>query len=84
MVIGTLRYQTSCFRSFGVEQVYYLTNAEEIQIKMAQGAKPGEGGQLPGDKVDEWIGSRASFTPGVGLDLSATAPRIYLLKILRN
>lgn len=40
---------------FGVTS-YYLTNADEIQIKMAQGAKPGEGGQLPGDKVDEWIG----------------------------
>ena len=40
---------------FGVTS-YYLTNADELQIKMAQGAKPGEGGQLPGDKVDDWIG----------------------------
>src|SRR5690606_29465224 len=40
---------------FGVTS-YYLTNANELQIKMAQGAKPGEGGQLPGHKVDEWIG----------------------------
>ncbi|MCV5274934.1 glutamate synthase-related protein, partial [Escherichia coli] len=41
---------------FGVTS-YYLPNAEELQIKMAQGAKPGEGGQLPGDKVDDWIGA---------------------------
>ncbi|MCV5916858.1 glutamate synthase-related protein, partial [Escherichia coli] len=46
---------------------YYLTNAEELQIKMAQGAKPGEGGQLPGDKVDDWIGATRHSTPGVGL-----------------
>lgn len=51
---------------FGVTS-YYLTNADEIQIKMAQGAKPGEGGQLPGDKVDEWIGATRHSTPGVGL-----------------
>jgi glutamate synthase (NADPH/NADH) large chain len=51
---------------FGVTS-YYLTNAEELQIKMAQGAKPGEGGQLPGDKVDEWIGRVRHSTPGVGL-----------------
>lgn len=40
---------------FGVTSLY-LTEADELQIKMAQGAKPGEGGQLPGHKVDEWIG----------------------------
>lgn len=51
---------------FGVTS-YYLANAEEIQIKMAQGAKPGEGGQLPGHKVDEWIGRVRHSTPGVGL-----------------
>jgi glutamate synthase (NADPH) large chain len=51
---------------FGVTS-YYLSNAEELQIKMAQGAKPGEGGQLPGDKVDEWIGRVRHSTPGVGL-----------------
>ena len=51
---------------FGVTS-YYLTNADELQIKMAQGAKPGEGGQLPGDKVDEWIGRVRHATPGVGL-----------------
>lgn len=51
---------------FGVTS-YYLSNADELQIKMAQGAKPGEGGQLPGYKVDEWIGRVRHSTPGVGL-----------------
>ncbi|UZD21451.1 glutamate synthase large subunit [Algoriphagus halophytocola] len=51
---------------FGVTS-NYLSNAAEIQIKMAQGAKPGEGGQLPGHKVDEWIGRVRHSTPGVGL-----------------
>ena len=51
---------------FGVTS-YYLTEADELQIKMAQGAKPGEGGQLPGYKVDEWIGKTRHATPGVGL-----------------
>lgn len=51
---------------FGVTS-YYLTNADELQIKMAQGAKPGEGGQLPGHKVDAWIGRVRGSTPGVGL-----------------
>ena len=51
---------------FGVT-INYLTNAKEIQIKMAQGAKPGEGGQLPGHKVDKWIAKVRNSTPGVGL-----------------
>ncbi|MFQ3575042.1 MAG: glutamate synthase large subunit [Cytophagales bacterium] len=51
---------------FGVT-ANYLTNADELQIKMAQGAKPGEGGQLPGHKVDDWIGRVRHSTPGVGL-----------------
>ena len=51
---------------FGVTS-QYLTEADELQIKMAQGAKPGEGGQLPGHKVDEWIGKTRHSTPGVGL-----------------
>ena len=51
---------------FGVTS-NYLTQADEIQIKMAQGAKPGEGGQLPGHKVDDWIGRVRHATPGVGL-----------------
>lgn len=51
---------------FGVSS-NYLTNAKEIQIKMAQGAKPGEGGQLPGEKVFPWIAKVRNSTPFVGL-----------------
>ena len=51
---------------FGVTS-YYLTNADELQIKIAQGAKPGEGGQLPGHKVDEVIAKVRYSTPGVTL-----------------
>ena len=51
---------------FGVTS-YYLVNARELQIKMAQGAKPGEGGQLPGKKVYPWIAEVRHSTPGVGL-----------------
>jgi glutamate synthase (NADPH/NADH) large chain len=51
---------------FGVT-AEYLVNADDIQIKMAQGAKPGEGGQLPGDKVDRNIAKVRHSTPGVGL-----------------
>jgi len=51
---------------FGVT-TEYLVNADDIQIKMAQGAKPGEGGQLPGHKVNEWIARVRHSTPGVGL-----------------
>ena len=51
---------------FGVT-VEYLTSADQIQIKMAQGAKPGEGGQLPGSKVSDYIGKLRHSVPGVGL-----------------
>ena len=51
---------------FGVTS-QYLVNAKELQIKMAQGAKPGEGGQLPGQKVYPWIAKVRHSTPGVGL-----------------
>jgi glutamate synthase (ferredoxin) len=51
---------------FGVTSEY-LVNAREIQIKMAQGAKPGEGGQLPGRKVYPWVAKTRHSTPGVGL-----------------
>ena len=51
---------------FGVT-INYLANAKDLQIKMAQGAKPGEGGQLPGHKVDEYIGWVRNSTPGVEL-----------------
>ena len=51
---------------FGVTSMY-LTHADDIQIKMAQGAKPGEGGQLPGTKVYPWVAKTRHSTPGVGL-----------------
>ncbi len=51
---------------FGVT-INYLTNADELQIKIIQGAKPGEGGELPGRKVDDYIASLRHSTPGVGL-----------------
>jgi len=58
---------------FGVTSEY-LVNAKELQIKMAQGAKPGEGGQLPGRKVYPWVAKVRHSTPGVGL-ISRPAPR---------
>jgi len=68
---GTPRWRNSAIKQvasarFGVT-TEYLVSAQELQIKMAQGAKPGEGGQLPGHKVDEYIGSIRHSTPGVGL-----------------
>jgi glutamate synthase (NADPH/NADH) large chain len=51
---------------FGVTS-WYLTNADELQIKISQGAKPGEGGELPGSKVDSYIARLRHSTPGVGL-----------------
>ena len=62
---------------FGVTS-HYLVNAKELQIKMAQGAKPGEGGQLPGRKVYPWIAKVRHSTPGVGPHLAAAAPRHLL------
>ena len=59
---------------FGVTS-HYLTQAKEIQIKMAQGAKPGEGGQLPGRKVYPWIAKVRHSTPGVGPHFTAPASR---------
>ena len=68
--------QVACGR-FGVTSEY-LVNADDIQIKMAQGAKPGEGGQLPGHKVYPWIAKTRHSTPGVGLISPAAAPRHLL------
>jgi glutamate synthase (ferredoxin) len=59
---------------FGVTSEY-LVSAKEIQIKMAQGAKPGEGGHLPGKKVYPWVAKTRCSTPGVSADLPAAAPR---------
>ncbi len=68
---------------FGVTS-HYLTNADEIQIKMAQGAKPGEGGQLPGFKVDEWIARVRHSTPGVGLISPPPHHDIYSIEDLKQ
>ena len=62
---------------FGVT-TEYLVNSDMMQIKMAQGAKPGEGGQLPGHKVDAVIAKRAAFDAGRRPDLAAAAPRHLL------
>jgi glutamate synthase (NADPH/NADH) large chain len=66
---------------FGVT-TEYLVNADDIQIKMAQGAKPGEGGQLPGHKVDDWIARIRYATPGVGLISPAPHHDIYSIEDL--
>ena len=63
---------------FGVT-TEYLVNAKDIQIKIAQGAKPGEGGQLPGHKVDEKIAEVRHSTPGVGL---ISPPPLIMIFIL--
>src|SRR5215213_4784427 len=68
---------------FGVT-IHYLSNADEIQIKMAQGAKPGEGGQLPGHKVDGYIGKIRSSTPGVGLISPPPHHDIYSIEDLKQ
>ena len=68
---------------FGVT-IDYLTNADEIQIKMAQGAKPGEGGQLPGHKVDDYIASVRLTTPGVGLISPPPHHDIYSIEDLKQ
>jgi glutamate synthase (NADPH/NADH) large chain/glutamate synthase (ferredoxin) len=68
---------------FGVT-IDYLVNADELQIKMAQGAKPGEGGQLPGGKVDSYIGTIRHSTPGVGLISPPPHHDIYSIEDLKQ
>ncbi|MGE3620176.1 MAG: glutamate synthase large subunit, partial [Acidimicrobiia bacterium] len=68
---------------FGVTSEY-LTNADDIQIKMAQGAKPGEGGQLPGGKVYPWIARTRHSTPGVGLISPPPHHDIYSIEDLKQ
>ena len=68
---------------FGVTSEY-LTNADDIQIKMAQGAKPGEGGQLPGHKVYPWIAKTRHSTPGVGLISPPPHHDIYSIEDLKQ
>ncbi|MDQ3468304.1 MAG: glutamate synthase large subunit [Actinomycetota bacterium] len=68
---------------FGVT-AEYLTNADDLQIKMAQGAKPGEGGQLPGHKVYPWIAATRYSTPGVGLISPPPHHDIYSIEDLKQ
>ena len=68
---------------FGVTSEY-LTNSDDIQIKMAQGAKPGEGGQLPGHKVWPWIAKTRHSTPGVGLISPPPHHDIYSIEDLKQ
>ncbi len=68
---------------FGVTSLY-LVNAKELQIKMAQGAKPGEGGQLPGSKVYPWIAKVRHATPGVGLISPPPHHDIYSIEDLKQ
>ena len=64
--------------------VNYLVNADELQIKVAQGAKPGEGGQLPGHKVDRYIAGLRHSTPGVGLISPPPHHDIYSIEDLKQ
>ena len=68
---------------FGVTS-RYLVNADDLQIKMAQGAKPGEGGQLPGAKVYPWIAEVRHSTPGVGLISPPPHHDIYSIEDLKQ
>jgi glutamate synthase (NADPH/NADH) large chain len=68
---------------FGVTSEY-LVNADDLQIKMAQGAKPGEGGQLPGNKVYPWIAKTRYSTPGVGLISPPPHHDIYSIEDLKQ
>ncbi|KAJ1554396.1 glutamate synthase [NADH], partial [Cladochytrium tenue] len=68
---------------FGVTS-YYLADADELQIKMAQGAKPGEGGELPGYKVSEGIAKTRKSTPGVGLISPPPHHDIYSIEDLKQ
>jgi glutamate synthase (NADPH/NADH) large chain len=68
---------------FGVTSEY-LTGADDLQIKMAQGAKPGEGGQLPGHKVYPWIAKTRYSTPGVGLISPPPHHDIYSIEDLKQ
>ena len=68
---------------FGVT-IWYLTNADELQIKISQGAKPGEGGELPGRKVDENIARIRYSTPGVGLISPPPHHDIYSIEDLKQ
>jgi glutamate synthase (NADPH/NADH) large chain len=76
-------HQAGGLGRFGVT-IWYLTNADELQIKISQGAKPGEGGELPGRKVDENIARIRYSTPGVGLISPPPHHDIYSIEDLKQ
>ena len=87
------RRRTATLRRSAIKQVAsgrfgvtseYLVNADDLQIKMAQGAKPGEGGQLPGHKVYPWIAKTRHSTPGVGLISPPPHHDIYSIEDLKQ
>ncbi len=79
-----LRDQAGGVGSLRRHQSEYLVNADDLQIKMAQGAKPGEGGQLPGHKVYPWIAKTRHSTPGVGLISPPPHHDIYSIEDLEQ
>jgi glutamate synthase (NADPH/NADH) large chain len=85
---GTMNPRRSAIKQvasgrFGVT-INYLANADELQIKIAQGAKPGEGGELPGRKVDDYIAKIRYSTPGVGLISPPPHHDIYSIEDLKQ
>ena len=87
------RSRTATLRRSAIKQVAsgrfgvtseYLVNADDLQIKMAQGAKPGEGGELPGHKVYPWIAKTRHSTPGVGLISPPPHHDIYSIEDLKQ
>ena len=76
--------QAGSVRTFWCNQPVTLVSAEEIQIKMAQGAKPGEGGHLPGKKVYPWIAKTRLSTPGVSLISPPPHHDIYSIEDLEQ
>jgi glutamate synthase (NADPH/NADH) large chain len=81
--LRTSRIKQVASGRFGVTS-HYLVNADDLQIKVAQGAKPGEGGQLPGFKVYPWIARTRHSTPGVGLISPPPHHDIYSIEDLKQ
>src|SRR5688500_13458894 len=81
--LGRAAINQSASGRFGVASEY-LGNADDIQIKMAQGATPGEGGQLPGSKVYPWVARTRHSTPGVGLISPPPHHDIYSIEDLKQ
>ena len=81
---ATIRDQAGRVRTLRCDDASTSSNADDLQIKMAQGAKPGEGGQLPGHKVYPWIAETRHSTPGVGLISPPPHHDIYSIEDLKQ